>query len=97
VPFNVANLIVLPLIIAPAVEGGIMIVYRYRDEARAGGGTPNEAEWRAAHHPLAGECSEVPTMEDGSAVEATADDAASRSAPPRLSATGLGRQNPRNA
>jgi uncharacterized membrane protein YdfJ with MMPL/SSD domain len=32
--FNVANLIVLPLIMAPAVEGGIMIVYRYREEAR---------------------------------------------------------------
>src|SRR5262245_63148361 len=26
--FNVANLLVLPLIIAPAVESGIMIVYR---------------------------------------------------------------------
>jgi uncharacterized protein len=34
VKFNVANLIVLPLIMAPAVEGGIMIVYRYREEAR---------------------------------------------------------------
>jgi uncharacterized protein len=36
VKFNVANLIVLPLIMAPAVEGGIMIVYRYREEARKG-------------------------------------------------------------
>jgi uncharacterized protein len=34
VKFNVANLIVLPLIMAPAVEGGIMIVYRYREERR---------------------------------------------------------------
>ncbi len=34
VPFNVANLIVIPLITAPAVEGGIMIVYRYREERR---------------------------------------------------------------
>jgi uncharacterized protein len=34
VKFNVANLIVLPLIMAPAVEGGIMIVYRYREESR---------------------------------------------------------------
>jgi predicted RND superfamily exporter protein len=34
VKFNVANLIVLPLIMAPAVEGGIMIIYRYREEAR---------------------------------------------------------------
>jgi uncharacterized protein len=34
VPFNVANLIVIPLIAAPAVEGGIMIVYRYREERR---------------------------------------------------------------
>jgi uncharacterized protein len=33
VKFNVANLIVLPLIMAPAVEGGIMIVSRYREEA----------------------------------------------------------------
>lgn len=32
VRFNVANLIVLPLIMAPAVESGIMIVYRYRTE-----------------------------------------------------------------
>jgi len=32
VTFNVANLIVLPLIMAPAVESGIMIVYRYREE-----------------------------------------------------------------
>ena len=32
VPFNVANLIVLPLIMAPAVESGIMIVYRQREE-----------------------------------------------------------------
>jgi uncharacterized membrane protein YdfJ with MMPL/SSD domain len=31
VPFNVANLIVLPLVMAPAVESGIMIVYRYRE------------------------------------------------------------------
>jgi uncharacterized membrane protein YdfJ with MMPL/SSD domain len=31
--FNVANLIVLPLIMAPAVEGGIMIVSRYREES----------------------------------------------------------------
>jgi len=29
--FNVANLIVLPLIMAPAVESGIMIVYRHRE------------------------------------------------------------------
>jgi uncharacterized protein len=36
VKFNVANLIVLPLIMAPAVEGGIMIVYRYREEASKG-------------------------------------------------------------
>jgi len=34
--FNVANLIVLPLIMAPAVEGGIMIIYRYREEASKG-------------------------------------------------------------
>jgi uncharacterized membrane protein YdfJ with MMPL/SSD domain len=34
--FNVANLIVLPLIMAPAVEGGIMIIYRYREEAGKG-------------------------------------------------------------
>jgi predicted RND superfamily exporter protein len=34
VTFNVANLIVLPLIMAPAVESGIMIVYRYREERR---------------------------------------------------------------
>jgi MlaC protein/MMPL family len=34
VKFNVANLIVLPLIMAPAVEGGIMIIYRYREESR---------------------------------------------------------------
>jgi predicted RND superfamily exporter protein len=33
VTFNVANLIVLPLIMAPAVEGGIMIISRYREEA----------------------------------------------------------------
>jgi predicted RND superfamily exporter protein len=33
VQFNVANLIVLPLIMAPAVEGGIMIVYRSREES----------------------------------------------------------------
>jgi hypothetical protein len=33
VKFNVANLIVLPLIMAPAVEGGIMIVSRYREES----------------------------------------------------------------
>jgi uncharacterized protein len=31
--FNVANLIVLPLIMAPAVGGGIMIVSRYREES----------------------------------------------------------------
>jgi uncharacterized protein len=31
--FNVANLIVLPLIMAPAVEGGIIIINRYREEA----------------------------------------------------------------
>jgi uncharacterized membrane protein YdfJ with MMPL/SSD domain len=36
VKFNVANLIVLPLIMAPAVEGGIMIIYRYREEASKG-------------------------------------------------------------
>jgi uncharacterized protein len=34
VPFNVANLIVIPLIVAPAIEGGVMIVYRYREESR---------------------------------------------------------------
>jgi uncharacterized protein len=34
VTFDVANLIVLPLILAPAVEGGIMIVSRYREESR---------------------------------------------------------------
>jgi len=34
VRFNVANLIVLPLIMAPAVESGIMIVYRYHTEGR---------------------------------------------------------------
>jgi uncharacterized protein len=34
VTFNVANLIVLPLVMAPAVESGIMIVYRYREERR---------------------------------------------------------------
>ena len=33
VKFNVANLTVIPLITAPAVEGGIMIVYRYREES----------------------------------------------------------------
>jgi hopanoid biosynthesis associated RND transporter like protein HpnN len=32
VMFNVANLIVVPLIMAPAVESGIMIVYRHREE-----------------------------------------------------------------
>ncbi len=32
VKFNIANLIVLPLIMAPAVESGIMIVSRYREE-----------------------------------------------------------------
>jgi hopanoid biosynthesis associated RND transporter like protein HpnN len=37
VTFNVANLIVLPLIMAPAVEGGLMIVYRYREEASKAG------------------------------------------------------------
>jgi uncharacterized protein len=36
VKFNVANLIVLPLIMAPAVEGGIMIIYRYREESGKG-------------------------------------------------------------
>jgi uncharacterized protein len=35
--FNVANLIVLPLIVIPAVEGGIMIVYRYREESSKAG------------------------------------------------------------
>jgi uncharacterized protein len=34
VPFNVANPIVLPLILAPAVESGLLIVDRHRD-ARA--------------------------------------------------------------
>jgi len=34
VTFNVANLMVLPLIMAPAVESGIMIVYRSREERR---------------------------------------------------------------
>ena len=34
VPFNVANLLVLPLIIAPAVESGIMIISRYDEERR---------------------------------------------------------------
>src|SRR5262249_49127242 len=34
VTFNVANLIVLPLVMAPAVESGIMIVYRYREARR---------------------------------------------------------------
>ncbi len=33
VKINVANLIVLPLIMAPAIESGIMIVYRYREES----------------------------------------------------------------
>jgi uncharacterized protein len=33
VTFNVANLIAIPLIIAPAVESGIMIVQRYREES----------------------------------------------------------------
>ena len=32
VTFNVANLMVLPLIMAPAVESGIMIIYRHREE-----------------------------------------------------------------
>jgi hopanoid biosynthesis associated RND transporter like protein HpnN len=32
VKFNVANLMVLPLIMAPAVESGIMIISRYREE-----------------------------------------------------------------
>jgi uncharacterized protein len=32
VKFNVANLIVLPLIMAPAVESGIMIISRYQEE-----------------------------------------------------------------
>jgi uncharacterized protein len=36
VKFNVANLIVLPLIMAPAVEGGIMIISRHREEASKG-------------------------------------------------------------
>jgi uncharacterized protein len=34
IKFNVANLIVLPLIMAPAVESGIMIVYHAREEGR---------------------------------------------------------------
>jgi predicted RND superfamily exporter protein len=34
--FNVANLIVLPLIMAPAVESGIMIIYRHREERDRG-------------------------------------------------------------
>jgi uncharacterized protein len=34
VKFNVANLIVLPLIMAPAVESGIMIISRFREEQR---------------------------------------------------------------
>jgi predicted RND superfamily exporter protein len=34
VKFNVANLIVLPLIMAPAVESGIMIISRYQEERR---------------------------------------------------------------
>ncbi len=37
VTFNVANMIVLPLIVIPAVEGGIMIVYRYREESSQAG------------------------------------------------------------
>jgi hopanoid biosynthesis associated RND transporter like protein HpnN len=37
VTFNVANMIVLPLIVIPAVEGGIMIVYRYREESSKAG------------------------------------------------------------
>jgi hypothetical protein len=32
VTFNVANLLVLPLLMAPAVESGIMIIYRHREE-----------------------------------------------------------------
>jgi predicted RND superfamily exporter protein len=34
--FNVASLIVLPLIMAPAVEGGIMVTDRHRGEASKG-------------------------------------------------------------
>jgi hypothetical protein len=32
VTFNVANLLALPLLMAPAVESGIMIIYRHREE-----------------------------------------------------------------
>jgi len=33
--FNLANLIVLPLIVAPGVENGLLIVHRYREEAES--------------------------------------------------------------
>ncbi|MGH7369996.1 MAG: MMPL family transporter, partial [Candidatus Methylomirabilaceae bacterium] len=33
--FNLANLIIVPLIIAPGVENGLLIVHRYREEAES--------------------------------------------------------------
>jgi hopanoid biosynthesis associated RND transporter like protein HpnN len=33
--FNLANLIILPLIVAPGVENGLLIVHRYREEAES--------------------------------------------------------------
>ncbi len=33
--FNLANLIIVPLIVAPGVENGLLIVHRYREEAES--------------------------------------------------------------
>ncbi len=33
--FNLANLIIIPLIVAPGVENGLLMVHRYREEAEA--------------------------------------------------------------
>jgi predicted RND superfamily exporter protein len=35
VKFNLANLIIVPLIVAPGVENGLLIVHRYREEAES--------------------------------------------------------------
>jgi hopanoid biosynthesis associated RND transporter like protein HpnN len=35
VKFNLANLIIIPLIVAPGVENGLLIVHRYREEAES--------------------------------------------------------------
>jgi hypothetical protein len=33
--FNLANLVIIPLIVAPAVENGLLIIHRFREEAEA--------------------------------------------------------------